>query len=1184
MTAASLMAPIAQAQLSPELLLMLGDIQGKLLTDFATDQRTGQDCRTDVINITNAALKLRGVQSAGQATGAVLVKALEHTCKAYLDAAGLGAIATTYSVAKCGYEYLDNVNDDAGFLMCLIGEALGKGVEKLGDKALLEEAEKVVLGRLTDEGVDRAKGAVDKWRATVGPTETDTTNWTLGDGCEVVLTINWRKAQNPVRAMKTHGNAGSVQVHVQIQNCKCSRNEPLPRQLKNGSLFVSVPIRFVPNAAQQPSWQADYPRMRTRLNAICCTGRHTTWGDPPRTDPRDQTDGPAPGTTVGVVPGGRTATPPTTSAPPSSQPPVRAPITSRPPVSAPAPKPPVPMTEACPECAQHANEINAAGVAFTEAEKAENSAQADADRMDDTLGNLREQMRSLEQQLAAQRGAGGSSFDPETGVRVSAVNNGDGTVTVTTFGPDGAKTGEYTRDVTGFKRMREELSQLRQREADAVAKQAEAKARAAQARVAAARARDRVRAAQAALALCLERCKDKGIAFDAPVLVIPGTMFPLSPVDPARVTPTKKPKPTGRKGPGGPGDGSTSAAEPDPPARANCASCAPRAAEVDAALAAVRHTEAHIEHLRGQMHALTGDLIDGKKKLTPQDSERFGELKRALRTLEMELASREASQRQAEAALAECNKTCAPAGTRLIGVTGSGAGQPARPRTWPPLPTLVEEGFLPFPPRALCTKCEATFRVAEDRYSDARREAGAFNAIATHQLQAIRDRLDGKPIDPNINDAVRAGVESLTPEALERELPRYMRALETYARRFAEARRDAMNAIQDVIACNRLCTSDVTLERVIGVAGGNPWNPTDPVGGGTGGGGVQPPAGAPGSVQFTSASYSGGEGGAVLLTVTRSGGTKGRVSVDYVTQSGTATSGSDFTFRSGPLIWNDGDGTPKFITVPLIDDTQVEGTEAFNVNLLNVTGGAVIGSPGVATVTIVDNDSPPPVQPAGALQFSASAFSITEGQGSVTITVTRTGGSAGQVGVTYNTGPSSAVAGQDYTAVTGTLIWENGDTMAKTFNVPIIDDTLVEGPETFFVNLNSPTGGATLGAPAAATVTIADNDVATGPCGAQGNAWQGNTGAPYSCNGSCSPNAMSPVVSVNGDIVTVSNFHGGGGATFLGCGSTLTSQSNMLVYFSQANHTATITRSGNSSFSANIVSSGGGSCAFSCAR
>ena len=64
----------------------------------------------------------------------------------------------------------------------------------------------------------------------------------------------------------------------------------------------------------------------------------------------------------------------------------------------------------------------------------------------------------------------------------------------------------------------------------------------------------------------------------------------------------------------------------------------------------------------------------------------------------------------------------------------------------------------------------------------------------------------------------------------------------------------------------------------------------------------------------------------------------------------------------------------------------------------------------------------------------------------------------------------------DYASTSGTLSWASGDTANKTFSVPITNDTLDEPNETFTVTLTSPTGGATLGSPSSATVTIMDDD------------------------------------------------------------------------------------------------------------
>jgi hypothetical protein len=227
----------------------------------------------------------------------------------------------------------------------------------------------------------------------------------------------------------------------------------------------------------------------------------------------------------------------------------------------------------------------------------------------------------------------------------------------------------------------------------------------------------------------------------------------------------------------------------------------------------------------------------------------------------------------------------------------------------------------------------------------------------------------------------------------------------------------------------------------------------------------------PGQLQFGAATYSVAEnGGSVTLTVTRTGGSSGAVSVAYATANGTATAGADYTATSGTLNFADGQ-TSQTITVPVIDDTLVEGNETFSVALSSPGGGATLGSPAAATVTIVDNDVAGP----GKLQFSSATYSVSEGAGTAVITVQRVGGSQGSVTVRYATSNGTATAGSDYAAASGKLTFANGET-SKTFTIRIIDDTLVEGNETVKLRLSSATGGATLGTPSAATLTILDND------------------------------------------------------------------------------------------------------------
>jgi hypothetical protein len=125
-------------------------------------------------------------------------------------------------------------------------------------------------------------------------------------------------------------------------------------------------------------------------------------------------------------------------------------------------------------------------------------------------------------------------------------------------------------------------------------------------------------------------------------------------------------------------------------------------------------------------------------------------------------------------------------------------------------------------------------------------------------------------------------------------------------------------------------------------------------------------------------------------------------------------------------------------------------------------------------VTLTDNDA--------GVALGASAYSVAENGGSLTVTVQRSGSAAGAAGVRWTTANGTATAGQDFGTSgstlqrTGTVSWLAGDAAAKSFVIPIINDALDEGSQTFTVTLHTPSTGLALGTPSSATVTIQDDD------------------------------------------------------------------------------------------------------------
>src|SRR5690606_34357283 len=134
--------------------------------------------------------------------------------------------------------------------------------------------------------------------------------------------------------------------------------------------------------------------------------------------------------------------------------------------------------------------------------------------------------------------------------------------------------------------------------------------------------------------------------------------------------------------------------------------------------------------------------------------------------------------------------------------------------------------------------------------------------------------------------------------------------------------------------------------------------------------------------------------------------------------------------------------------------------------LSNPSTGLSLGTSST-TVTILDDDN------AGVVNLDSATYSVNEKSGHVTVSATRSNGSSGSVTVDYNTHNGTAVAGQDFDAVSGTLSWADGESGTKTIDIPISADSITEPNEGFSIDLSNPTNALTLGT-SSSTVTIMD--------------------------------------------------------------------------------------------------------------
>ena len=209
--------------------------------------------------------------------------------------------------------------------------------------------------------------------------------------------------------------------------------------------------------------------------------------------------------------------------------------------------------------------------------------------------------------------------------------------------------------------------------------------------------------------------------------------------------------------------------------------------------------------------------------------------------------------------------------------------------------------------------------------------------------------------------------------------------------------------------------------------------------------------------------------GTATIHVTRVGSIAGTSTVTFLTTTnGTAIAGTDYTPTNEIATFNPGQ-TDVIVPISIINNGLPEGNTTVSLVLTNAVN-TILSSPSNAVLTIVDTVNAP-----GTLSFDATNYFGNEGSPSAILTVLRTAGSSGSVSVSYTTVPDTAQPTVNYTAVTGTLTFGDGET-TKTIAVPLVDNNLVQGTMRLAVVLSNPTGGSVLADPTNAVVFISDND------------------------------------------------------------------------------------------------------------
>ena len=185
------------------------------------------------------------------------------------------------------------------------------------------------------------------------------------------------------------------------------------------------------------------------------------------------------------------------------------------------------------------------------------------------------------------------------------------------------------------------------------------------------------------------------------------------------------------------------------------------------------------------------------------------------------------------------------------------------------------------------------------------------------------------------------------------------------------------------------------------------------------------------------------------------------VSIDYAVTAGTAVEGTDFSITGDNVVFvaNSAE-TSKIIPISIIDNDIKDRNKTIRFTLSNLVGAEFTGG-GISltrTIVIVDDEQ-------ATFSLSTTDFNVDEdvAGGKIDVGITLTPASLYDVTYTVSTQDDTAEKGQDYTEInTQTFTIAAGST-TSTISIPILNDTDIEGEQSFMLNIENVTGAVITG-------------------------------------------------------------------------------------------------------------------------